>query len=114
MTGGLPPRHRNDPTTFLYLWVIDLSGIPYILECALPELGGNLPKHTNLTGGMPASIGGELWFRTESSLFLSGKSGRYGPRNEQQLADAVTVFEDYGYEVFSLGWKDGMPRIYMQ
>ena len=79
MIGGLPPRHRNDATTFLYLWIIDLSGIPYILERALPELGGKLPKHTNLTGGTPASIGGELWFRTESSLFLSGKSGRYGP-----------------------------------
>ena len=113
MIGGLPPRHRNGPTTFLYLWVIDLSGIPYILECALPELGGEPPKHTNLTGGKPASIGGELWFHTESSLFLSGKSGRYGPRNEQQLADAVTVFEDYGYKVSSLGWEDGLPRVYM-
>ena len=40
-------------------------------------------------------------------------AGRYGPRNEQQLADAVTVFEDYGYEVSSLGWEDGMPTAYL-
>ena len=113
MIGGSPPRYRNGRTTFLYLWVIDLSGIPYILEYALPELGGNPPKHTNLTGGNPASTGGELWFHTESSLFLSGKSGRYGPRDEQQLADAVTVFEDYGYDVLSLGWEDGQPRAYL-
>ena len=113
MTGGVPPKQRNSATTHLYLWVIDLAGIPYILERALPELGGKLPKHTNLTGGKPASIGGEFWFRTQASLFLSGKSGRYGPRNEQQLADAVTVFEDYGYEVLSLGWEDGLPRVHL-
>ena len=113
MTGGEPPRERNGATKHLYLWVINLVGIPYILEGALPKLGGNLPKHTNLTGGKPASVGGELWFRTQSSLFLSGKSGRYGPRNERQLADAVTVFEDYGYEVSSLGWEDGQPRVHL-
>jgi hypothetical protein len=58
MIGGVPPKHRKGAITHLYLWVIDLAGIPYILERALPELGGELPKHTNLTGGKPASIGG--------------------------------------------------------
>ena len=34
-------------------------------------------------------MGGELWFETRCSLFP--------PRDEQQLADTATVFEDYGY-----------------
>ena len=73
-----PTRHR-------YVWVIDATGIPFILERGLCALKGRSPKHSNLTGGKPASMGGELWFRTESSLYLSGGSGRYRPR-EQQLA----------------------------
>ena len=33
MTGGEPPRYRNGPTAHRYIWVIDSTGIPYILEC---------------------------------------------------------------------------------
>ena len=113
MTGGEPPRYRDGPTVHRYIWVIDSTGIPYILEFGQSTPAGHVPKHSNLTGGMPASMGGEMWFETRCSLFLSGGSGRYPPRNEQQLADAATVFEDYGYAVCSLGWEDGAPRRYL-
>ena len=89
---GAPPRARNDSRN-RYLWVIDDTGIPYILEAQLLALNGELPKHTNLTGGGRAYLGGELWFSDRSSLFMSGGSGRYPPANAEQLDDAAQVFE---------------------
>ena len=70
------------------------------------------PKHTNLTGDSEAYMGGELWFRTDSFLYLSGGSGRYPAECEQELVDAVRVFQAFGYEVKSLGWdeKSGAKR----
>lgn len=103
---GRPPRGREDEPTNRYLWVIDDSGIPYIREVKLPVLQNCVPKHTNLTAGGCAYIGGELWFGDYVSIYVSGGSGRYPPKNPQQLADAVEVFTSYGYEVTSLGWDD--------
>ena len=83
---GRPPK----PTSYLgnntYLWVIDLRGIPYLIENPLKILDDRLPKHTNLTGGGPAYVGGELWFMDTSALYVSGGSGRFPPTNERQLA----------------------------
>ena len=102
---GRPPQFRNGPSPNRYLWVIDHRGIPYILEAPFPFSGKErLPKHTNITEGDPAYVGGELWFSSNDSIFLSGGSGRYHPIDEQQLKDAVRVFGDYGYQVSSLGW----------
>ena len=99
----MPPRRRDD-STYRYLWAIDDTGIPYVREVPLRALDGELPKHTNLTAGGLAYVAGELWFSDESSLFLSGGSGRYPPRSAHHLDDAVRVFEFYGYGVMSLGW----------
>ena len=101
---GTPPRSRDDCGSHRHLWVIDDTGIPYIVEAPLPELNGELPKHTNLTAGAPAYVGGELWFSDSSSLYLSGGSGRYPPSNAEHLDDAAGVFEVLGYDVISLGW----------
>ena len=101
---GKPPRGTDDEPTKRYLWVIDGRGIPYIREVKLSVLRNSLPKHTNLTAGGCAYIGGELWFGDYVSIYVSGGSGRYPPKNPQQLADAVGVFEYYGYKVTSLGW----------
>ena len=84
---------------------MDDAGVPYIIERPLPHLNGSRPKHTNLTGGADAYLGGEIWFSDAVSLFLSGGSGRYPPLHEAQLNDAVQVFESYGYRVMSLGWN---------
>ena len=101
---GFPPRQRGGESANRYLWVIDDRGIPYILEAPLPILQHNLPKHTNLTAGGRAYLGGELWFSDHESMYVSGGSGRYPPADERQLADAVDVFRSYGYTVTSLGW----------
>ena len=109
---GMPPRPGTD-AVYTYLWVIDARGVPYVLEEGRQELANELPKHTNLTGGEEAYAGGEMWFRTESSLWVSGKSGRYGPRRPGLLEDSVAVFRSYGYDVQSLGWDEaaGRPHI---
>ena len=90
-----------------HLWVIDERGIPYVLEERLAAIGSNLPKHTNLTGGGPAYLGGEVWFAAPKVLYVSGGSGRYPPLDRDQLDDAVAVFASFGYEVNSLGWTPG-------
>src|SRR5512142_1442510 len=62
------PAKKGDPGC--HLWVIDATGVPYILERApvAPPLAGGRVKHTNLTGGGPAACGGELWFETSTRL----------------------------------------------
>ena len=100
---GSPPRHKGDGTNG-YLWVIDDNGISYIQEIELSILQGNLTKHTNLTAGGCAYIGGELWFSNHNSIYVSGASGRYPPRDAGQLEAAVEVFRSFGYCVKSLGW----------
>lgn len=102
----------DDDSINRYIWVIDRRGIPYIIEQSIPRLNDDKPKHTNLTGGGEAHIGGELWFADEESLFLSGGSGRYPPCDEIHLNDAVGVFKSYGYRVTSLGWDSntGLAR----
>lgn len=106
---GKPPRHYHE-ITHRYIWVVDNTGIPYIFEKKMETLGNREPKHTNLTAGGQAYIGGELWFRNHRSIYLSGGSGRYPARTAQHLADAVKVFEGYGYEVHSLGWNREMNK----
>lgn len=108
---GKPPSAATQYARInLYIWIIDRYGIPYIVERPLIRLSGYSPKHTNLTGGGAAHIGGELWFADEDHLFLSGGSGRYPPRNEPHLNDAVGVFRSYGYRVTSLGWDYSRGR----
>lgn len=103
---GHPPLARKERGTNTYIWVIDSKGVPYIIEADLQQLEWQLPKHTNLTGDGEAYVGGELWFRNGSFLYVSGGSGRYPPLSERQLEDAVGVFEAFSYEVRSLGWHE--------
>lgn len=101
---GSPPRSQVDPGSHRYLRVISDDGIPFIKEAPILLLNSQLPKHANLTGGQLAYVGGELWFAADDSVFVSGGSGRYSPIDEEQLKEAVRVFEAYKYAVTSLGW----------
>ena len=92
-----------------HLWVIWPSGVPYVLERApnvQTPLASGVAKHSNLTGGAPASCGGELWVDSidPSKLYVNGASGRYGPRTAQQLEDAVLLLRSRGFTVESYGW----------
>jgi len=101
---GSPPVGRGQSHS-RYLWVIVEQEIRFILEEPLEKLGGQLPKHTHLTGGKQAYLGGEVWFKDANSLFLSGGSGRYPPDSPEQLNRAADLFRTYGYEVECLGWN---------
>lgn len=101
---GVPPNSRQELGNNRYLWVIDANGIPYICENPIPAIGLSLPKHTNLTGGGSAYLGGELWFTSASSMCVSGGSGRYPPENSNQLEEACDVFVSFNFQVTSLGW----------
>lgn len=103
---GKPPGNRYARGRATYPWIIDGRGIPYIVECEIPALGGNPPKHTNLSGGGQAYVGGQVWFESRAALWVSGGSGRYPPIDGRQLEDAVGVFRHYGYETRSLGWDN--------
>ena len=87
--------------------MIDTRGIPYIIESSNPSIGAVVLKHTNLTGGEDAYLGGELWFSSQVGLYVSGGSGRYPPANRHQLEEACRVFESFDYSVTSLGWDEG-------
>lgn len=105
---GNPQKIEDkDPARNTYLWVIDYRGIPYLIESCMAVLGNHRPKHTNLTGGKSAYIGGELWFSDANSIYVSGGSGRFHPLNERQLDDAIDVFSSFKYTVKSLGWNRG-------
>ena len=102
---GIPPVSRDDEKSKNpYLWVIDQRGVPYIVEEGLAVIGSKMPKHTNLTGGGGAYLGGQMWFASEEALYVSGGSGRYPPTDRRQLEEAVQVIESFGYEVRSFGW----------
>ena len=103
---GTPPSSSTDDPRNRYLWVIDERGIPYILESPIAVILHKLPKHTNLTGGGEAYIGGEMWFSSTISIYISGGSGRYPPIGGHQLEEAAGVFNAFGYNVTSLGWDD--------
>lgn len=92
------------------LWVIVAEGLPAIVEVAprvRAPLQSGVAKHTNLTGGAPASCGGECWIDpvVEGRLWVTGGSGRYPPRSPSHLDDAVAVIQGLGYEVICAGWS---------
>lgn len=111
----ISPRCLGDPREGRHLWVFFENRASYVLELAQlasPPLPSGRAKHTNLTGGAPASCGGELWLDPvdHNLLYLNGGSGRYGPKTPEQLEDAVGVFEARGYEVVSFGWDVDTDR----
>ena len=114
--GGGKPPYPTVEGAYTYLWVIDHRGIPYVLDEDRQDLDGERPKHTNLTRGGNAYVGGEMWFKTGYSMWVSGNSGRYGPRCRALLEDSVDVFRSYGYEVQSLGWDDeaNRPNLFLE
>jgi hypothetical protein len=104
---GEPPLSRGNGK-FKYLWVITPSAVPLILEDG--EAGRATVRgyaaHTNLTGGSDAHSGGELWFRDDRSFWISGGSGRYGPRSAEEMNAVVESFRAAGYAVASFGWSE--------
>ena len=106
------PAKRPGQREGRHLWVMVPTSVSVILEIAPsvrpPPLSLGVAKHTNLTGGGPASCGGELWLDPVDNrkLYANGGSGRYPPRTPKQLDDAVEVLSSYGFNVVSAGWSE--------
>ena len=105
-TGTPSGIHESFDGLSKYLWVIKENGIPMIMEKS--EKVGHLHRgnaaHTNLTGNGKTYCGGEIWFKNDSTFWLSVGSSRFGPQDAEELADAETAFEKMGYKVISFGW----------
>jgi len=94
-----PETIELDPETGRYLWVITETGMHIILESTENEASARRKVcHTNITGGQPALMGGELWFGTDEKVYINFKSGRYsvGSTEEQQEV-AFNYFKFVGY-----------------
>ena len=107
---GLPRRSMDEDGENCHLWIIDERGRPCISQAPLERLGTGKLRHTNLTGGGKASIGGEIWFGDMPRIYLSGSSGRYPPERPKHLEDAANLFRSVGFEVLSLGWDEEVDR----
>lgn len=105
---GIPPRDRSerDNDRNKYIWVILNESEPMILEKseAVEFLESKRATHTNLTGCKKAYCGGEIWFQAKSDIYISGASGRYPPRDDQELKDICAALTRLDYNVKSLGW----------
>lgn len=106
------PRDFNDRGN-VHLWVIAKNDVPFALELSdwARKLESGRLKHTNLTGGAESHCGGELWFIEPNSIIVGGSSGRYGPKNEQELQDAASAFAACNYKVACMGFDEdtGQP-----
>ena len=110
---GSPPSLGTEKGRNTYLWVVLPDSAPIILEDSpsSQNLQSKRITHTNLTGGADAHAGGELWFYGDSSTILfSGASGRYQPRNPEELTMVGAAFKACGYVVGSLGWDADRAR----
>ena len=105
---GTPPRKPRSSGDQMHLWLVGTEDVLVALEegpSGKSTSRGRL-AHTNLSGGRPAHAGGELWFRDEASLWLTGGSSRYPPRSKEELDAIVEGFRSSGYNVCSCGWAE--------
>ena len=102
----LNPSRTDPDDNHRCLWVVRDSDVPFIREHASvsSSLQSQVCKHTNLTGGHDAHCGGEIWFVSDHRLIINGASGRYPPRELQELQEIVSAFRAAGYDVWSMGW----------
>ncbi len=108
------PPSANEKCISRYLWVVVATPceVRYIEENAPATFSLNRGSacHTNLTGGQEAFCGGELWFLGNDEVHISGASGRYPPRSNQELEDACQIFVRKNYKTYCLGWDEDIAR----
>lgn len=85
-----------------YLWVIDETMIRIVREKTRNVLRTHDPNHvchTNLTGGSPAHVGGEMFFAEDGRIFINPFSDRYGGTNisPEQWEATKAYFISVGY-----------------
>lgn len=94
------------------IWVVTADDVRHAPEaCAFGEKrGAGVTKHSNLTGGGSAFVGGEVVFLDEGSIVITGSSGRYRLRSGAELKAIETAFAESGYNVWSMGYNQDTNR----
>jgi hypothetical protein len=90
------------------LWVVRLQDVVHAIE-GMPvglKLESGVIKHSNLTAGGQAFAGGELIVLDENTIVINGRSGRYGPRSTEEMADVAIAFRRSGYRIWSMGFDE--------
>lgn len=99
-------------TSARHLWVVTAHDVMHAPE--LCEFGGarqaKVIKHSNLTGGGPAFVGGEVVFITEATVAITGSSGRYRLRSASEMLALERAFVESGYNVWSMGYNGDTNR----
>jgi hypothetical protein len=94
------------------LWVVTKEHVLHALEAcdfgAKREAGA--AKHSNLTGGGRAFVGGELIFLNEATIAVTGSSGRYRLRSSGEMTAIERAFVESGYNVWSMGYNQDVNR----
>lgn len=106
------PDFASDDLSKKKLWAITAERVLHAFErCdfgTAREAG--VIKHSNLTGGVPAFMGGEMILANEGDVLLNGCSGRYRAAGPEELLAAARAFARSGYRVWSMGYDDETAR----
>jgi hypothetical protein len=107
---GAPPTEPRSAGEKMHVWLVLPDDVVYSEEMGASGMATERKRlsHTNLSGGEKAHCGGELWFRDESSIWITGGSSRYAPRTQEELELVARSFVDSGYSVCSCGWDEGI------
>jgi hypothetical protein len=111
---GGPTTNLMDPPEFLdegardkvRLWVVGVEDVvhaPKNCSFGLSRSRKEL-KHSNLTAGGLAYSGGELFVVDESTVVVNGDSGRYGPRNGDEMNNVLKAFLESGHRTYTTGY----------
>ncbi|HEX3919099.1 MAG TPA: hypothetical protein VHW60_17310 [Caulobacteraceae bacterium] len=106
-----PPEDMAAARTGRILWVVREGEIPSALEACDwgRELESGMIKHSNLTGGMPAHSGGELWVVKGEGILANANSGRYGAESPEELEAFVEALRSLGFRAASMGFDIDNP-----
>jgi len=98
------------------LWVVTKEHVLHAREaCDFgAKRGAGAAKHSNLTGGGRAFVGGELVFLNEATIGITGSSGRYRLRSGKEMAAIERAFVNSGYNVWSMGYNQDVnyPNVF--
>ena len=98
--GKFDGNYWSNPTkNSKYLWVLDKTGIKIIRENS--KLGSVIKdriRHTNLTGGGGAYLGGEVWFNRKT-IRVNAKSSAYC------FGNCSVKLTEYEYNLAMKAWR---------
>jgi hypothetical protein len=95
-----------------HLWIVTAEDVLHAPEVCVfgQQRGADLVKHSNLTGGSSAFVGGEVVFLDETSIAITGSSGRYRLRSSEEMKAIEIAFAESGYNVWSMGYNRDVNR----